>query len=92
MRVPTHQDGSCLFWEFATDSYDIGFGVYFEWTISHSNAVSIHVSDSSDPDDDEEDEDDLDDAGKVFCVNDHTQFVLVSLSIQCVWVDWVLKF
>ncbi|XP_014773365.1 Golgi resident protein GCP60 [Octopus bimaculoides] len=62
VRVPTHQDGSCLFWEFATDSYDIGFGVYFEWTISHSNAVSIHVSDSSDPDDDEEDEDDLDDA------------------------------
>ncbi|GAB1604567.1 Golgi resident protein GCP60-like [Argonauta hians] len=57
VRVPTHQDGSCLFWEFATDNYDIGFGVYFEWTICHSNAVSIHISDSSDPDDDEDEED-----------------------------------
>ncbi|XP_043118261.1 Golgi resident protein GCP60 [Puntigrus tetrazona] len=31
VRVPTHQDGSHLFWEFATDHYDIGFGLYFEW-------------------------------------------------------------
>ncbi|XP_042598511.1 Golgi resident protein GCP60-like [Cyprinus carpio] len=31
LRVPTHQDGSHLFWEFATDHYDIGFGLYFEW-------------------------------------------------------------
>ncbi|XP_065661530.1 Golgi resident protein GCP60 isoform X2 [Hydra vulgaris] len=32
IRVPTHENGSCLFWEFATEFYDIGFGVYFEWT------------------------------------------------------------
>ncbi|WKY09724.1 hypothetical protein Q1695_002240 [Nippostrongylus brasiliensis] len=51
VRVPTHEDGTCLFWEFATDYYDIGFGVYFEWTIADSNQVSIHVSES-----DEEDE------------------------------------
>lgn len=31
VRVPTHQNGSHLFWEFATDHYDIGFGLYFEW-------------------------------------------------------------
>ncbi|XP_057200021.1 Golgi resident protein GCP60 [Triplophysa rosa] len=31
VRVPTHEDGSHLFWEFATDHYDIGFGLYFEW-------------------------------------------------------------
>ncbi|XP_026113072.1 Golgi resident protein GCP60-like [Carassius auratus] len=31
VRVPTHQDGSQLFWEFATDHYDIGFGLFFEW-------------------------------------------------------------
>ncbi|KAI4895468.1 hypothetical protein NFI96_023967 [Prochilodus magdalenae] len=31
VRVPTHEDGSYLFWEFATDHYDIGFGLYFEW-------------------------------------------------------------
>ncbi|KAK7153207.1 hypothetical protein R3I93_011186 [Phoxinus phoxinus] len=31
VRVPTNQGGSHLFWEFATDHYDIGFGLYFEW-------------------------------------------------------------
>ncbi|KAL7873573.1 hypothetical protein AOLI_G00126440 [Acnodon oligacanthus] len=31
VRVPTHEDGTYLFWEFATDHYDIGFGLYFEW-------------------------------------------------------------
>ena len=54
MRVPTHEDGSCLFWEFATDYYDIGFGVYFEWTIAPSNTVSVHVSESSDEEELEE--------------------------------------
>lgn len=29
VRVPTLEGGSSLFWEFSTDSYDIGFGVYF---------------------------------------------------------------
>ncbi|VDM66855.1 unnamed protein product, partial [Strongylus vulgaris] len=58
VRVPTHEEGTCLFWEFATDYYDIGFGVYFEWTIADSNQfwfldfqvsqVSIHVSESDD--------------------------------------------
>ncbi|EPB71118.1 Emp24/gp25L/p24 family protein [Ancylostoma ceylanicum] len=60
VRVPTHEEGTCLFWEFATDYYDIGFGVYFEWTIADSNQifnmrskisqVSIHVSESDDED------------------------------------------
>ncbi|CAG5136851.1 unnamed protein product [Candidula unifasciata] len=54
VRVPTHEDGTCLFWEFATDYYDIGFGVYFEWTISQTNTVSVHVSESSDEEDEEE--------------------------------------
>ncbi len=52
--MPTHEDGTCLFWEFATDSYDLGFGVYFEWTIAPSNQVSVHVSESSDEEDLEE--------------------------------------
>lgn len=57
VRVPTHEDGSCLFWEFATDSYDIGFGIFFEWTVAPSNTVSVHISDSSDEDElDEEDD------------------------------------
>ncbi|XP_012692095.1 Golgi resident protein GCP60 isoform X2 [Clupea harengus] len=31
VRVPTNEDGSYMFWEFATDHYDVGFGLYFEW-------------------------------------------------------------
>lgn len=33
------EEGTCLFWEFATDHYDIGFGVYFEWTTAQTNQV-----------------------------------------------------
>ncbi|XP_006897826.1 PREDICTED: Golgi resident protein GCP60 [Elephantulus edwardii] len=54
VRVPTHEEGSYLFWEFATDHYDIGFGVYFEWTDSPNTAVSVHVSESSDDEEEEE--------------------------------------
>jgi len=53
VRVPTHEDGRLIFWEFATDYYDIGFGLYFEWTISPSNNVTVHVSDSSEDEDEE---------------------------------------
>ncbi|XP_076238768.1 Golgi resident protein GCP60 [Calliopsis andreniformis] len=55
VRVPTHEDGSCLFWEFATDGYDIGFGVYFEWSKPETNQVSVHISESEDDDDEEDD-------------------------------------
>ncbi|XP_015587980.1 Golgi resident protein GCP60 [Cephus cinctus] len=55
VRVPTHEDGSCLFWEFATDGYDIGFGVYFEWSKPDTNQVSVHISESEDEDEDEDD-------------------------------------
>ncbi|XP_048453401.1 Golgi resident protein GCP60 [Rhincodon typus] len=54
VRVPTHEEGAYLFWEFATDNYDIGFGVCFEWTDSPNTTVSVHVSESSDDDDDDE--------------------------------------
>ncbi|XP_002741767.1 Golgi resident protein GCP60-like [Saccoglossus kowalevskii] len=56
VRVPTHEDGTCLFWEFTTDHYDVGFGLYFEWSIAPSNAISVHVSESSDEEDDLDDE------------------------------------
>ncbi|KAJ8919445.1 hypothetical protein NQ315_016545 [Exocentrus adspersus] len=56
VRVPTHPHGSRLFWEFATDHYDIGFGVYFEFGTPTSEEVSVHVSES----DDEEVDEDLD--------------------------------
>ncbi|XP_075232568.1 Golgi resident protein GCP60 [Lycorma delicatula] len=66
VRVPTHEDGTCLFWEFATDNYDIGFGVYFEWTKSPTNQVSVHVSESEDDDDDVDEDDDDDDDDEEF--------------------------
>lgn len=54
VRVPTHEDGRLIFWEFSTDFYDLGFGLYFEWTLSPSNNVTVHVSDSSDEDEEAE--------------------------------------
>lgn len=56
VRVPTHEDGRLIFWEFSTDFYDLGFGLYFEWTLSPSNNVTVHVSDSSDEEEIEEDD------------------------------------
>ncbi|XP_026670091.1 Golgi resident protein GCP60 isoform X2 [Ceratina calcarata] len=61
VRVPTHKDGSCLFWEFATDGYDIGFGVYFEWSKPETNQVSVHISESEDEDDEDDDFESRDD-------------------------------
>nr|XP_006011705.1 PREDICTED: Golgi resident protein GCP60 isoform X2 [Latimeria chalumnae] len=54
VRVPTHEEGSYLFWEFATDHYDVGFGVCFEWTDSPNSTVSVHVSESSDEEEEDE--------------------------------------
>lgn len=51
VRVPTNANGKCIFWEFATDNYDIGFGVYFEWGKPLTNDVTVHVSESDDDDD-----------------------------------------
>ncbi|XP_013194943.2 Golgi resident protein GCP60 [Amyelois transitella] len=56
VRVPTHRRASRLCWEFATDHYDIGFGLYFEWSKSPTSEVTIQVSES-------DEEEDLDDDG-----------------------------
>ncbi|UYV64256.1 ACBD3 [Cordylochernes scorpioides] len=55
VRVPTHADGTCLFWEFATDTYDIGFGVSFEWNNNPGTQVSVNISESEDDDLDDDD-------------------------------------
>jgi golgi resident protein GCP60 len=47
VRVPTHDDGRLIFWEFASDHFDLAFGLYFEWTIAPTKNVTVHVSDSS---------------------------------------------
>lgn len=46
VRVPTHMDGKSLYWEFATDSYDVGFGLFFEWVEPEDTQVTVHISDS----------------------------------------------
>ncbi|KAJ6661316.1 hypothetical protein lerEdw1_015454 [Lerista edwardsae] len=56
VRVPTHPDGKRVCWEFATEDYDIGFGVYFDWTPVTSTTITVQVSESSDEEDDEEEE------------------------------------
>nr|XP_010946227.1 PREDICTED: protein TMED8 [Camelus bactrianus] len=62
IRVPTHPEGKRVCWEFATDDYDIGFGVYFDWTPVTSTDITVQVSDSSeDEDDDEEEEEEIED-------------------------------
>lgn len=53
IRVPTHPEGSSLFWEFCTDHYDIGFGLLFEWTEDPGSNISVHVQDSDSEDDDD---------------------------------------
>ena len=58
VRVPTHKDGTALFWEFATDHYDLAFGLFFEWTETDETEVSVHISDSEDEDLDDEYNDD----------------------------------
>uniref|UniRef100_A0A5S6QVI4 ACB domain-containing protein n=1 Tax=Trichuris muris TaxID=70415 RepID=A0A5S6QVI4_TRIMR len=53
VRVPTHENGSCIFWEFATDKYDIAFGLLFEWSVSDTSGVSVHVSETDDEEEEE---------------------------------------
>ncbi|XP_043552823.1 protein TMED8 [Chiloscyllium plagiosum] len=56
VRVPTHPEGNSVCWDFATDTYDIGFGVYFEWTPVTDTEITVLVSESSDEEDEEETE------------------------------------
>lgn len=77
VRVPTHEGGNCLFWEFATDSYDVGFGVYFEWGKPMSTEVSVHISES-DEDEDALDEDDGNEEYNLYFnknTNNHFNFI-----------------
>lgn len=76
VRVPTHEGGSCLYWEFATDSYDIGFGVYFEWGKSSTNEVQVQVCDSEDEDEiDGGGEDDEDDGKYILAI--YARFITI---------------
>ncbi|KAM7535568.1 hypothetical protein Aperf_G00000100944 [Anoplocephala perfoliata] len=56
LRVPTHEEGTSIFWEFATDSYDLGFGLFFEWNLTPQENITMTISESSDEEDEGEDE------------------------------------
>ena len=51
--MPTREDASCLFWEFASDNFDVGFGVQFEWIAEPPQKICLQVFDT-DEDENEE--------------------------------------
>ncbi|VDM23521.1 unnamed protein product [Hydatigera taeniaeformis] len=65
LRVPTHEEGSSIFWEFATDSYDLGFGLFFEWNLAPQENITITISESSDEEEEEEEEEEDGDGSAV---------------------------
>ncbi|XP_026166657.1 protein TMED8 [Mastacembelus armatus] len=54
VHVPTLPEAKKVCWEFATDGYDIGFGIYFDWSPVTSQSITVHISESSDDEDEEE--------------------------------------
>ncbi|XP_028251313.1 protein TMED8 isoform X2 [Parambassis ranga] len=54
VHVPTVPEAKKVCWEFATDGYDIGFGIYFDWTPVTNRSIMVHISESSDDEDEEE--------------------------------------
>lgn len=54
VHVPTVPESKRVCWEFATDGYDIGFGVSFDLTPVTSRNITVHISESSDDEDEEE--------------------------------------
>ncbi len=57
MRVPTREDASCLFWEFASDNFDVGFGVQFEWIAEPPQKICLQVFDTDEDENEESNED-----------------------------------
>ncbi|OAF71370.1 hypothetical protein A3Q56_00862 [Intoshia linei] len=48
ISVPTYNKKNTIFWEFASDHYDIGFGLYFEFNDSPPDNIEIYYAESSD--------------------------------------------
>lgn len=53
VHVPTIPEAKRVCWEFATDGYDIGFGVYFDWSPVTTRDITVHISESSDDEDED---------------------------------------
>lgn len=54
IQVPTYPDGRFIYWEFATDDYDIGFGVDFIYDFNLKEPLSISTYERFDEDEDED--------------------------------------
>ncbi|XP_017471409.1 PREDICTED: Golgi resident protein GCP60 [Rhagoletis zephyria] len=59
VRVPTISVGKCIFFEFATDNYDIAFGLFFEWSKPTTNEVIVQGTESENDEDEELIDDEL---------------------------------
>lgn len=55
IQVPTYPTGSYIYWEFATDGYDIGFGVDFVHEDELEEPLAMQIFEDSDDDDDDDD-------------------------------------
>lgn len=54
IQVPTYPDGRYIHFEFATDDFDIGFGLDFIYESNLLEPLAIRIQEESDDDDDEE--------------------------------------
>jgi acyl-CoA-binding protein len=51
IQVPTYPDGRYIYWEFATDNYDIGFGVDFVYDEHLIEPLALNIYQDNDDDD-----------------------------------------
>lgn len=54
IQVPTHPDGKYIYWEFATEDYDIGFGLDFVYENNPDNPLEYRILEETDEDDEED--------------------------------------
>lgn len=54
IQVPTYPDGRFIHWEFATEDYDIAFGLDFVFDTCQTSPLALSIYEESDDDDDED--------------------------------------
>lgn len=87
VHVPTVPEAKRVCWEFATDGYDIGFGVYFDWSPVTSRAITVHISESSD---DEDEDDELEGEKKLLVLfNDCFQAQCIQIQYKCIYFSYL---
>lgn len=59
IQVPTYPDGRFVYFEFATDDYDIGFGLDFVYENNLAQPLALKIYEEDDEDDDDDDIEEL---------------------------------